>query len=88
MRSSISGCGPDQPPEYREAIVKTNLYVRKICRFYLVYTVVNATVYIVAPATLTFHKYFTWNNSTEPMYFNFHNEYAQVFDAYDWCCFQ
>lgn len=63
-----------QSPEYREAIVKTNRFIRNICRFYFAYTGLNIPVYIVLPPTLTFYKYITWNNSSEPFYFNFPNE--------------
>ncbi|EDS41940.1 conserved hypothetical protein [Culex quinquefasciatus] len=64
----------DQPKEFREEIVKTNKFVRNICRFYFVYTGANIPVYIVAPILLTFWKYLRWNNPNEPFYFDFPNE--------------
>lgn len=68
-------CRPHQSPEYREAIVKTNRFIRNICRFYFAYTGLNTSVYIVAPPVSTFYKYLSWKNSSEPFYFNFPNEY-------------
>lgn len=72
----IAVCQDDQPKEFREEIVKTNKFVRNICRFYFVYTGANIPVYIVAPILLTFWKYLRWNDPNEPFYFDFPNEFS------------
>ncbi|EAT35979.1 AAEL011895-PA [Aedes aegypti] len=74
QRAFAEYCGPNQHPVYRETIAKTNRFIRNICRFYFAYTGLNIPVYIIMPPALTFYKYFTWSNSTEPFYFNFPNE--------------